>query len=340
MNLEKYLELQNKEFEEFIYDSSKQILLAAETEEDLIDFYRRRGETVKKYKDDGQSFIAVTKNSEVHLFIKDSNRSYRSIFKDFLFDRFGVPKESIKSELNVDHVFNKARAKSYFIRMILLDEKVNKQWGRAYESVITKIENTIMSSKKRLVLLDYSLLLKVIGFDSPKKSQIKNDNDIIQISNAIKKKLDNKYPDNSIEKYSLEVFLRAELNLLKNKKWRNPTYLESKQLEYKLTAQNDTAEIHNIRETFHYLSLVSYEPIVDIFGDEIEIYGAELCNSGQIISRDIKDIIDHILNYLEYATEVLIRFIEKNRKLIEIKITTFKESFRDDDTYSYKFYIR
>ncbi len=170
------------------------------------------------------------------------------------------PDYKLPSSLNVDHVFNKERAKNFYIRMILLDEKINKDWGRAYERLFSTLDkkNKYKNSKQYL-LLDYSILLKVLEFKSFKKGDIVEKYDILKLAEDYACKLKSLFALDIPYEF-IQKFYRVEINRLLTGCWNDPIEKSIKKV----------AIAYSFEDKKEYLKIISTcfskDRIIDICG--------------------------------------------------------------------------
>ena len=99
------------------------------------------------------------------LWMDPFSNSYRAVYGRFLKTSWGVQADLTNSGYDVDHVYNRARAKLYgyrLVRMFLVHGLINQAHGREYEKQIGAVEAG--RSPKPMKLLDGMSDLKVWGF--------------------------------------------------------------------------------------------------------------------------------------------------------------------------------
>ncbi|MDQ0233090.1 hypothetical protein [Metabacillus malikii] len=347
MTIDEYLKLQEQEFHEFGRNIEKLILVAADSFDTLKNFYEPMGATVNPYKDN-ESYIVEKNNGECHLFIKGSNLQYRKRFIDFLNVKYNVPKDTVPSSLNVDHVFNKERAKDYFIRMILLDEKSNQAWGRAYEKSMTRIDKYKDSAKKAMILLDYSVFLKILELPSFKKGNIKGKDDIQRIANEARQELEKLFGADIIPLDVVETFYRAEVNQLKYGYWNVPFYIKAKHFNltvlkqpYKGRFQFIMQEIKSIFESVLKNQFVVdfKESLSELDTHKYLIISSLAINRGNVIVKEIGDVSNHLLSNIDEAIELDWEIKVRNKLVQTMIIRVYKEGYNDIDTIRYEFQL-
>ncbi|WDL94308.1 hypothetical protein JCR32_11075 [Bacillus sp. HNR-4] len=348
MNLQDYLVLQQKEFHEFGLNLDKTILVAADSLESLKKFYdSKEVKSITEYEND-QCYLVEMEKGLHHLFIKGTYTKYREMFIKFLYDKYDVPKNTVPKSLNVDHVFNKARAKNYFIRMILLDEKSNQAWGRAYEKSMTRIDKNRGSVNKSLILLDYSVLLKILELPSFKKGNIKGNEDIKMIASEAKEELGRLFESNELSLDSIETFYRAELNQLKNGYWNDPFYIETVPFEIKLSKSSENKEfidlINEIKRIFQSaLDNKFFEypgtEFTELKNHKYTITASRALNDGYIRKKEINEVCQNLLDYLDDAFEIEWEIKVRNKLIYFMIFRICKEGFYDEDTMKYEFNV-
>lgn len=313
MNIDDYLKIQEEEFMEFGRDIRKIILVAAKNVNSLKSFYDRYGAEVIEYID-SKSYVVKREDGNFELFILGSCKQYRKRFEQFLVDYYDIPKTyKLPAVLNVDHVFNKERAKNYYIRMILLDEKANKAWGRAYEktsSSLDKASNNLTT--KDFVLLDYCVFLKILEFPSLKKGDIKSSEDISKIAEESFSRLENLFGSELLSE-PIKAFYRAEINRLVTGVWQDPEYKPTKILSY-----DDTDKLQDLKETIICL-LKSNSFGID---DEDIIEGKYIC-----ANTSDKEKCAEILSGIDKARDIDWELLIKDKTLTSMIVRLY---FKDD----------
>lgn len=241
MDIEDYLKIQNDEFIDFIKDPKKIILVATESAESLKSFYEYYNGQVEEYKNK-KSYVVKRSDGLHELFILGSDGSYKEKFRAFLTDYYHIPQDYVLDEnLHVDHVFNKKRAEDYFIRMILLDKSANRAWGQSYEKVSSRLDRESGVKRKQHILLDYTVILKILEFEPFLKGNIKDKSDIEKIAETTFDKLSALAgPDALIE--SVRTFYRNENNRLVNEVWIDPSHIEVEEIVFDVDSVMDLAK--------------------------------------------------------------------------------------------------
>lgn len=119
----------------------------------------------------GVSFTAFGDNAYVQngpcgamLWMDPVASGYRDTYGRFLRQHWGATRDLTNSGYDVDHVYNRARARHYgykFVRMFLVRAEANRDHGRAYEKQIGSVERNRFV--KIMKLLDGMSELKVLG---------------------------------------------------------------------------------------------------------------------------------------------------------------------------------
>lgn len=348
MKLEDYLVLQKKEFLEFGNDLKKIILVAAETIEDLKDYSDQIEATVEQFKDNN-SYVVKLKDGSLQLFIKGSYESYRDRFKDFLFEKYQIPKNSVPKELNVDHVFNKGRAIDYYIRMILLDKTANQAWGRAYEKSMTQRRRS--SSNNRLLFLDYSVFLKILELPSFKKGRKKvgkySEEEMKQLiqekAQDARVGLEKIFGTTSMNMEIIEQFYRAEFNEIINGVWADPSYVSPNQYEITTSVFKDehfSYVVEDLQNTFKNLvkgSLTFSENTeMNVEQHTYECTRATLFNAGRMIDSSIQSVCNDLLSRINEAIELEWTINARNNAIENMIIRLYFNGFKDKDTVRYE----
>jgi len=316
MNIDEYLKIQNDEFVNFIKDPKKIILVATESPESLLSFYEDYNGQVERYKDDN-SYVVKRSDGHYELFILGSYPYYRKRFRAFLTEYYQIPKDfKLVKALNVDHVFNKDRAKDYFIRMILLDGKVNSEWGRAYEKVSSNLDRKFNVKLKQHMLLDYSVLLKILKFDSFKKGDVADINDIERIAELTFKKLFSFAGPDALTD-NVKTFYRAEINRLANEVWNDPSHIETEEIGL---------EVDNVMDLARFLeNLVRGNPI-DL--NDVDFEGKYIAPT-----PEVQTLCFEIINNLIDVTEIDWKIYVRNRVISSMVIRLYyadKDAIRFD----------
>jgi hypothetical protein len=140
------------------------IIVAAQTLDILKGYWRN-------YPQHGVSFAAFGNDAYVQngpcgamLWMDPIASGYRDTYGRFLRQHWGATRDLTNSGYDVDHVYNRARAKHYgykFVRMFLVKADANRDHGRAYEKQIGAAERDRFV--KIMKLLDGMSELKVLG---------------------------------------------------------------------------------------------------------------------------------------------------------------------------------
>ena len=127
----------------------------------------------------GAAFVVVcpTLNSTV-LWVGTENNHYRADYLSFLNGVYDLGIASIPPPYDVDHLYNRSRARIYglqFIRLALVADAPNRSHGAAYEKDITR--NEASRERSDMKLMDEITSMKYFGFlsplrDDPRESEI------------------------------------------------------------------------------------------------------------------------------------------------------------------------
>jgi hypothetical protein len=101
------------------------------------------------------------------LWVQARNEWYRTDYLAFLRQFHNMHIQSLPTTLHVDHLFNRARAGSMFIRTVLLPGWVNMSHGGGYEGRRTR---SGVGSNERQRGIDEISLMKLFGIRSPRKN--------------------------------------------------------------------------------------------------------------------------------------------------------------------------
>jgi hypothetical protein len=112
------------------------------------------------------------------LWVGTSNDHYRDDYLCYLTTTWGLQISKVPAEYDVDHLYNRRRARMYqlcFIRVALVAGSANRSHGGAYEKDITT--NEAMRVRKDMKLMDEISSMKYFGFlsplrDNPRESEI------------------------------------------------------------------------------------------------------------------------------------------------------------------------
>jgi Uri superfamily endonuclease len=159
-----YYNIQNQSIKEQFLDSPINFVVAAKSSAELDNYAKRVNGRLVKF--DSNSFIVEKNNGINEIFVLGSCGQYRNIFRRFLTycDPIDFPQEHVlPSHWHIDHIYNKARFKEYYLRIILLENKINRSWGANVESKLTRLEKD-KEDKREVYFLDYITFFKIIGF--------------------------------------------------------------------------------------------------------------------------------------------------------------------------------
>jgi hypothetical protein len=112
------------------------------------------------------------------LWVGTNNDRYRDDYLTFLNVTYQLGLGSISAPYDVDHLYNRSRARVYglqFIRMALVGYAPNRSHGGAYEKDVTK--NEALRERKDMKLMDEVTSMKYFGYlsplrDDPRESEI------------------------------------------------------------------------------------------------------------------------------------------------------------------------
>jgi hypothetical protein len=147
------------------------VIVAAQTLDILKGYWRN-------YPKEGVSFTpfdgrgdAIVQNGPcgAMLWMDPVVSGYRDTYGKFLRTHWGATRDLTNSGYDVDHVYNRARAKQYgykFVRMFLVKADANRDHGRVYEKQIGTAEAN--RRVKIMKLLDGMSELKVLGLPAVK----------------------------------------------------------------------------------------------------------------------------------------------------------------------------
>lgn len=159
-----YYNTQNQSIKEQFLDFPTNFVVAAKSSLELDSYAKRINAKLLEF---GSNAFIIEKNNGINeLFVWGSCRQYRNIFRKFLsFYNFkDFPQEHvIPFHWHIDHIYNKARFKDYYLRVILLENKINRSWGTNVESKLTKIEKD-KEDKRKIYFLDYITFFKILGY--------------------------------------------------------------------------------------------------------------------------------------------------------------------------------
>lgn len=131
--------------------------------------YPRHGVSFATFDDRADAVVQHGPCGDV-LWMDPFSDAYRTVFGRFLKASWGTQADLTNCGYDVDHVYNRARAKLYgyrLVRMFLVRGLINQEHGRSYEKQIGTVEQG--RSVKIMKLLDGMSELKVLGL-SPVKN--------------------------------------------------------------------------------------------------------------------------------------------------------------------------
>lgn len=102
-----------------------------------------------------------------------SSKNYRTWFKKFIQREYGVAFNTVPSELQADHVLSRAFAEEVgiqYVRMAFIWNKYNTNSGWAVEQGFVDLARKEVN-RKRMYLIDYSIIMKPLGIFPPKNVQ-------------------------------------------------------------------------------------------------------------------------------------------------------------------------
>jgi hypothetical protein len=114
-------------------------------------------------------------NSAV-LWVGTDNDYYREDYLTFLNAAYELGISKIPEPYDVDHLYNRSRAKMYglrFIRLALVGQAANRSHGAAYEKDLSK--NEAMRERRDMKLMDEITSMKYFGFLSPLRDNPRDD---------------------------------------------------------------------------------------------------------------------------------------------------------------------
>jgi len=127
----------------------------------------------------GEAFVVdCPKLQSTVLWVGTGNDYYRADYLTFLKATYELEIDSIPAPYDVDHLYNRSRARQYqlrFIRMALVGHGANRSHGAAYEKDVTRNEAT--RERSDMKLMDEITSMKYFGFlsplrDDPRESEI------------------------------------------------------------------------------------------------------------------------------------------------------------------------
>ncbi len=118
----------------------------------------------------GQAFVQSCPSLNYKfLWTHVDNDNYREDYVTFLREHHGLKLQALPRNLHVDHLFNRARARFLqlnYIRMILLPDSINMQYGAGYEKSRTQGG---FGREGRERGIDEVLLMKIWGVSCPRQ---------------------------------------------------------------------------------------------------------------------------------------------------------------------------
>ncbi len=140
------------------------IIVAAIDQAVLETFWRYRTAPGATFRAFGAHAVVQSGPAGDVLWMDPVASGYRDTFGRFLRQAWGVTASLTHSGYDVDHVYNRARARHYgygLVRMFLVRSEANRDHGRAYEKQIGAAERH--RHVKIMKLLDGMSKLKVLG---------------------------------------------------------------------------------------------------------------------------------------------------------------------------------
>jgi Lhr-like helicase len=113
----------------------------------------------------GKGFIRNVDN-EKEYWVHVDYRGYRNAFLDFLSTEYNLPKAEVPKDWEVDHLLNKAFARCRsvkYIRVVLIKHHFNNAYGRTIEKRLAREK----ANNKRMYLLDYFIMMKILNIPVP-----------------------------------------------------------------------------------------------------------------------------------------------------------------------------
>ena len=108
------------------------------------------------------------------LWVMTSNDDYRNDYRLYLNSTYDLGLEKVPAEYDVDHLYNRSRARMYgleFIRVALVVGPANRSHGASVEKDLTR--NEALRVRKDMKLMDEIATMKYFGFLSPTRSDIR-----------------------------------------------------------------------------------------------------------------------------------------------------------------------
>ena len=115
---------------------------------------------------DHRAFVRTAPGTSAEYWVHVDLSGYRAAFLAFLAAEFALPSEAVLSHWHADHVLNRAFARRHgiaFVRMALVAAEFNTGHGRTIERGVTRMP----ASGKSMYLLDYYMMMKVLGIHPP-----------------------------------------------------------------------------------------------------------------------------------------------------------------------------
>jgi len=142
------------------------VIVAALGQDTLEQYWRNQPRHAVRFDTFAEGGQAVVQHGPAGavLWMNPHANTYRSVFNRFLRTFWGSTQDLTRSGFDVDHVYNRARAKHYgygLVRMFLVRDVINREHGRTYEKGIGAAEKNRFV--KIMKLLDGMTELKVVG---------------------------------------------------------------------------------------------------------------------------------------------------------------------------------
>jgi len=119
----------------------------------------------------GAFVLACPSLSTAALWVATENDYYRADYVTFLNQHYGMQMESIPAPWDVDHLYNRERARQYallYVRTALVERGVNRSHGASYEKDVTT--NEALRARPDMRLMDAVTSMKYFGFLAPLRS--------------------------------------------------------------------------------------------------------------------------------------------------------------------------
>ena len=113
-----------------------------------------------------RAFIRTVEGQHKEYWTNVNENRYRDGFKQFLHAEYGVPSESIASNMHADHMLNREFAQRHglhFVRMALVPMEYNQGWGGKVEKMLTRA----IARDNSCYRFDYFILMKVLNIMPP-----------------------------------------------------------------------------------------------------------------------------------------------------------------------------